>query len=598
MQLTAGRRQPGSAADAASDVAGEALGQARRLTVAAAVTEFLADNGVEAVFGVPGGATVPLHAEVEARRRPRFVLTAHEGGASYMADCYARITGKPAACCATTGPGATNLLTGVAAARQDGVPMIVLTGMNPIPTWGRGDFQECSPYWPVRTLPLFEEVCKRSEVIVSEKTLLHRLAVAYADAVSGKPGPVHLAIPRDLWGRTVAYPSGGMRVKPPAAPGADPQMLSEVARLLSIARRPLILLGSGAGEAGAKEAMEVSAEHGIPVVATPRGKCLLHVGSSPYYLGTMGISAHPIVDEFLQKARFDVVIALGVGFGSYATNSWDFAWLSEATVIAVNVEPTDAVRNVRAAYPLQADAGTFATALRRAVTAYRDSALVAARRRWAGEWATKRDRAVGERPAGRKGIHPRDFVLAVDKVLGPRGVVMADSSSILLWATRWLPDRPGRRFVAVWGWASMGHVTAGAVGTKMAVANMPVVAMVGDGCFLMNGTEVATAAREGLQVIWVVNVNEQLGMIHYELRHSGRIRAATLGGVDVAAVGEALGAKGEWCTTAQQLVEALRRAVRRRGPTVIAASVDPDPVPPMGRKREGSERWAKAVAEM
>jgi len=330
-----------------------------RLTVADAVVRLLSDAGVRTVFGVPGGATVPLHASMSKHPQMEFILTAHEGGAAYMADCYARVSGELGVCCATTGPGATNLLTGVASARQDSVPMLVLTGMNPTVTWGRGDFQECSPYWHLNTVELFRSVCKLSEVVVSEKVLQHRLRNAIATALKGRPGPVHIAIPRDMWSRSINYEAFYLENLIPQPPAPSPDNVRRVADLMETARRPLIIFGSGANEQSVAHLFKLSKHYAAPIVSTPRAKGKWFEYPSRYYLGSMGIAASTQVDALLESTDFDVILAIGAGFGSYSTNSWDKTLLPSEAMIQVNIDPDEIGRNYPAAIGIVADAATF-----------------------------------------------------------------------------------------------------------------------------------------------------------------------------------------------------------------------------------------------
>lgn len=586
-----------SLADREQSVVTQPITTTERLSVSDAVVRYLVEAGVRKVFGIPGGATIPFHASIEAEQEIDFVLTAHEGGASYMADCYARVSGKLAVCCATTGPGATNLLTGVASARQDSVPMLIITGMNPTDTWGRGDFQECSPYWRLDTVKMFDSVCKLSEVVVSEKVVLHRLRNAITKALAGRPGPVHLAIPRDLWTKKIRYEELNTATLVPHPPAPNQGAVREVITLLGAARRPLIIFGSGASVQAVEDLFAISDIYNIPIVSTPRAKGKYFGSALPYYLGSMGISATPTVDSLFEVTEFDIVLAVGAGFGSYATNSWDHAFVPTKSMIQVNIDADEIGRNYRADLGIVADAQVFTESLLRLVDELPVPDEVLERHSWIESWATKprwtttpADQAISQ------GVHPLEIVRSVDRAVGVDGLIMADSSSILLWATRYLPDREQRQFLSVWGWASMGHVTAGAIGAKLAKPEANVVVLTGDGCFLMNGNEVATAASLGLTIVWIVNVNTQLGMIHYELRDSQKTASATLGQHDFAECAKSLGARGVYCNDAKQLTCLIEEGLSQYGPTVIHVDVDPTPVPPMGNKKAGGRSWREYIA--
>ncbi|MHB1951783.1 MAG: thiamine pyrophosphate-binding protein [Acidiferrobacteraceae bacterium] len=558
----------------------------------------LVNEGVEVIFGIPGGAINPIIAALERKGLIRFVLARHEGGAAFMADCYARVRATVGVCLATTGPGATNLLTGVAAACADSVPLLVLTGMNPTHSWGLGDFQESTVHG-IDTVGLFRHVTKMSDVVASEKLLQPMLRRAFALARSGRPGPVHLAIARDVLARSVSpdvWPAPSYHSLPP---GPSPEDLARVSRALERAERPMIIVGSGAATAAA-DVCALSNHLVIPLIATPRAKGLFSGSPARYYLGTMGISAHPRVDRFLAVARCDLVLAIGSGFGSYATNSWD-PGLCQGRMIQVNIDPAAIGRVYPADLGIVSDAAVFARALMQQTGQARGDPRAEGRRQHRARWLESC--RVADEPqgwpmpsaAGHGRLAPVEIVRAVDQAVPEHGIILVDSGSMLLWATHYLPERRGRRFISVWGAASMGHVTAGAVGAKLAAPDRAVVALVGDGCFFMNGMEVATAVQHHLAVVWIVNVNGQLGMTHYEQRPSGLTAASELGRCDIAQIALGLGARGLICRDFATLVAAVAGGFAHAGPTVIQVDVDPEPVPPIGGKKAGSTRWHEYI---
>ncbi|MHB8562341.1 MAG: thiamine pyrophosphate-binding protein [Acidiferrobacteraceae bacterium] len=561
--------------------------------------DYLLSEEVDTVFGVPGGAIIPVLAAIERTPGMRFVLAKHEGGAAFMADCYARVSGKTGVCLATTGPGATNLLTGIAAAYADSVPLLVLTGMNPVHAWGMGDFQESSAYG-IDTVGLFRHVTKRSDVVVSEKLLQPLLRRAFAVANSGRPGPVHLALPRDVLARSVSpdlWPPQTYRSAPLAA---DADEVSRVAHALRHADRPLILIGSGTPIGAAEVLAAISNELVVPMIATPRAKGLFSGCSAHYYLGTMGIAARAHVDQFLAAAGCDLVLSIGAGFGSYATNSWD-PGLRQGRMVQVNID-AEAIGRV---YPVDlgivSDAGAFAHALRRALTTHPAPEVGVAdtgeRAQWLAPYLAvpascwpRREESCADRL-----LSPIEVICSVDRAVPERGIIMVDSGSMLLWATHYLPEVRSRRFIGVWGAASMGHVTAGAIGARFAAPDRAVLALVGDGCFFMNGMEIATAAEWRLPIVWVVNANGQLGMIHYEQRASGLTASSEFARRDLVKVAIGLGAHALVCRDVAELTDAICEGFARTGPTVIQVDVDPGPVPPLGQKKAGGARWQEYI---
>lgn len=571
----------------------------KKRNVADLVIEHLVNEGVDKIFGIPGGATVPFHISLERHPDIEFILARHEGGAAFMADCYARTSGRLGVCCATTGPGATNLMTGVAAAFTDSIPMLVITGMNPSDTWGRGDFQESTPYCGVDTTQMFSSICKSSEIITSEKTLQFRLRHAIATAMTGRPGPVHIAIPRDLWSKMVTSEIWDRTHYIAHAPSPSDEDIKHVVELLTNASRPLVIYGSGATPLSACDLAEVSEFLQIPLVTTPRakGKGLTTIPSS--FLGNMGISATPVVDQLMNESHFDVVLSVGMGFGSYATNSWFRAIQPTRCMIQVNIDPNAIGRIYPADIGIVADSTQFTGKLLRAIRA---SSPKASKERiaWLQRYSQQEKWPLANSlpQSGDSLLSPLEIIRAVDSAAGKQSIVMADSNSILLWATHHLPERPSRRFISVWGSASMGHVTAGAIGAKLANPDDDVIAMVGDGCFLMNGNEIATAVDLKLPIVWVVNANHQLGMIHYELRATGQTKSATFRKHDIAGFARALGAYGIHHKPGQNLSQLIKESLHLDGPTVIQVDVDPKATPPMGLKKEGSRQWQEYISNL
>lgn len=567
-------------------------------TVSDLVVEHLVALDVDTVFGIPGGATIPFHNSIEKHDKIKFVLTRHEGGAAFMADCYARVSGGIGVCCATTGPGATNLATGIAAAYMDSVPLLVISGMNPIDAWGRGDFQECSPYAGVDTTLMFKSMCKSSEVIVSEKTVQQRLRYAVSTALSGRPGPVHLAIPRDLWSKRVHPEPFDMSRRLPTRPAPSKHCVDEVARLLLTSANPLVIYGSGVSANGLSALFTLCERFSFPILSTPRAKGKGAKNVPDVYMGHVGIAANSLADQFIASNSFDVVLAIGSSLGSYATNSWDLRLVARDTTIQVNIDPTALGRSLPVDIGIVSDAEEFIFMLGTSLENHDCGARTGSRWAWLRDWRGREKWVPPSPSTGRDtdAISPAQIIRAVDDAASENAIVSADSNSILLWATHYFPERPGRRFLSFWGAASMGHATAGAIGVKRAAPNADVIALVGDGCFLMNGTEVATAVALSLPIVWIVNVNAQLGMIHYELRASNTTGCASLGTYDFAGLARSLGAIGIVCNDPNELPTQIRVGLRADRPTVIQVDVDPSLIPPMGMKKEGSARW-KAYME-
>jgi acetolactate synthase-1/2/3 large subunit len=570
------------------------------------IINYLAQLGVEYVFGVPGGAIEPLYnalARSGRRGGPRAVVARHETGAAFMADGYARESGRLGVCCATTGPGATNLITGVASAYQNEIPLLVLTGQGARPTFGRGAFQESS-CTGINTLGMFAH-CTRYNTLVSHIGQLEgKLVTAIMTAVRRR-GPVHLTLPVDLARDPLATCRPAYNILPllAARPTYDPAAVDVLTEQVRGARRIVVLIGGGCAEAMAP--ILACAEHmDATIVTTPKGKGLMNP-YHPRYRGVFGFAGHASARQTLADPAVDLVLAAGSGFGEWESNGWDTMALLNQRLVHVDETEDHFTHSPMAGAQIFGRIKLIFESLLARLAPVSGRPLT-------GAPAVAASSAVGwfERvvyPPVRLAlddmdkcwedsgpIKPQRLMSELSRMFPFHARFMADSTNGLLWAIHYLHpldrrisgERPARRniFSAGWDFASMGWAIGAAVGAALADRRSPVVCVTGDGSFLMSGQEITVAAKEGLTVIYVVLNDRALGTV----KHGQRLAGAEPIGfelpvVDFCAMAQAMGIQAHRVRTPQDLMDLdVDRMCRHPGPTLLDVSIDPDEAPPLG----------------
>ncbi|MEU1281430.1 thiamine pyrophosphate-binding protein [Streptomyces sp. NPDC005805] len=564
----------------------------RTLNGASLILEHLVQAGVDTVFGVPGGAISPIMQRIRTHPGLRMVVAAHEAGAAFMADGYARSGGGMGVCLVTAGPGATNALTGVAAAHLDGVPLLLVSGQVPAHRTGTTAVQESTSECGVDTAALFRHATGYSTRVPDSASLPRLLRRALSLATS-QGCAVHLAVPSDV---SRAPAAESLSVQPaPEASGGPPGALAgdELAGVLRQCRRPLFFLGGGARRALTRygdEFRQCVERMNIPVTTSVRAKGIFPE-SHPLSLGVFGLAGSRAARAYSAEG-IDVLIVLGSRLGEWATGG-NTAGLENARVIVhVDADPTVFGQVVPAHHAITGDAGAFIRDLHAATE---------------GRAGRKSDRGfpVRERPevahTDSTGRLPASVLISeFSQCMGPDTDVFVDMGNCTGWATRYLTvDPPGRIFIPT-GLATMGWSCGAVIGGKAARPDRNAVALVGDGAFLMNGTEVATAARQRLGVVYVVLNDGYLGMVnHGESWESGADLDDPfyhLGSVDLGEFARSLGARAVRIDSPGQLLKelplALEQAARQGVPYVLTAAVDHLEPPPYGERfaTVGSDR--------
>jgi len=541
---------------------------------------YLGALGVDYVFGIPGGAIEPLYnalARAAGRGAPAPVVSRHESGAAFMADGYHRVSGRLGVCCATTGPGTTNLVTGVATAFENRTPLLVLTAQTALSTFGRGAFQESSAD-AVDTVRLLQGCTRYSSLVSHPDQLEHKLLAALRAALHGPRGPSHLSIPIDVLACDGTPPRYPITELTRIDAAVDRHGIDALADLLFSARQPILLLGEEC--LGLEEVVARLAERtGAWLVTTPHGVGAV-APDTPGFHGVIGFAGHTAARRALGDESVDLVVALGTGLSEWATNAWDSAVLDERLVhvsrdrqafarspmarlhVAGDMRAT--LEGVLAARPAHERPGT------RPVTG---DAAVAAR---------------GAEPAGASGlIDPRHLVEDLSRRCAAGTHLFADTGNAIAWTIHHLGCAPRssrvERLHTALEFAAMGWAIGAAVGAALASPRRPVACVTGDGASLMAGQELSVAVQHALPIVFVVLNDAALGMVRHGQRMTGAEPVGfELPAVDFAALARAQGAEARVIASVDELValdwEVLQASA---GPVLVDARVDPEAAPPM-----------------
>jgi acetolactate synthase-1/2/3 large subunit len=561
------------------------MGPISRATAVDALGECLSAAGVAHVFGLPGAATTAVYEMLARRSDIKHVLAKHEEGAALMAAAYARARRGLGVCLTTTGPGATNALTGVACARADSVPLLLLTGQAMIRSFGKGALQESSSF-ALDVVRIFEPVTKLSAMVPSAERLPDLVELAIRTAFAGRPGPVHLSLPADILREHIIWHPDTARTFVPART-VDREAVARAARLLLAAERPCIFAGHGVEvSAASTELLELATLLSIPVITTPKGKGVFPE-NHPLSLGVFGFGGHPRAETFLLREHVDVLLIVGSSLGELTTHAWARNIEPTRGIIHVDIDPVQIGRNYPSAVGVVGDARAALRELIDVVAlepvAVRDDPVAAIR----AEVPPRIDSHWLKAPA--QPLKPQRLVDELRRALPDDAILLVDNGNSILWAGHYFEARRPGTYMSTLGLASMGAAVAGVVGAKLAAPSQPVVALTGDAAFAMNGMEVHTAVEHGVAAIWVVLNDGGHGMVrHGETMALG----APLGAcgfekaIDVAGVASALGASSAVVRTAGQLRAAVEAALALTDrPTVIDVHVDPDEVPVLLARR-------------
>lgn len=561
--------------------------------------KYLKAEEVSTVFGIPGGLLHPFFEAVEADDDLRLVVTRHEEGAAFMADGYARLGGRLAVCAGTSGPGATNLLTGVSCAFADGVPMLVVTGQASSLAMGKGAAQETTRE-DIDVVAMFAPVSKYSAMVTSHQSLPHHLRRALRLALSGRMGPVHLNVPVDMWERPLEEDWFEPRTYRPSTQTFDRAAVGKAAALLLGARRPAILAGAGVALAGAEEHLLSLAEMLQARVATsPRAKGVFPE-DHPLSMGVLGFAGHHDARATLINGAVDVLLTVGASLNETTTLNWNPGLRPKEALLQVDIDADRIGRNYPVDIPLVGEAQTILVELLyHAHRLIREGAVI--RAGWEGERPPLRGHQRYLDPELRVSdafpLTPQRWRCDLEEVLPDDAVIFSDIGGHMLFNIHHLCIRTGQKFFINLGFGSMGHGVVACVGAAMAEPGRPVFAIVGDGGFAMNGMEIHTALEHGVPVVWIVENNHMHGITWHGSQKVGNRQP--LGSVrfkkplEVAAVARAMGLPAWVVDRPGQIQGAVREALGQREPAVIEVRVDDAIPPPLGDRAKSIAGFIK-----
>ncbi|HEY7146084.1 MAG TPA: thiamine pyrophosphate-dependent enzyme [Streptosporangiaceae bacterium] len=535
------------------------------------LVESLADLGVRFFFTVPGESFLEVLDAAETDPRTRLVSTRHESGASFMAEANAKLTGMPAVAMATRAVGASNLAIGVHTARHDSTPLIALVGQVDQERRGRDGFQEIDLQGFYRPITKWTAALQRPS---RARELAYRAVTA---ATSGRPGPVLIELPADVLAEKTAagWPGGG---QPPrteiAAPAPGPAVLDEIGARVAAAARPVVIAGLGAQPAR-DELVRFAATYGTGVYSAFRRQDVFP-NDDPRYLGHLTLGTSPAILRALREA--DLVLILGSRLSEVTAQGYTLPGAA-AQVIHVDIEAGSMGAGVIPSLAVVADVrATLAGLLRRPPGRGQDR-----------DWAAAHDAYWSEstiRPAGGTLVNPAEVVAAMTAVLPPDTVIASDAGNFSIFLHRYWRYRAQRSQVAPTSGA-MGYAVPAAIGAKLAAPERTVVAVAGDGGFLMTGQELETAVRNGLPLVVIVMRNGMYGTIAmHQVRAFGRTAGTDIGDVDLAGYAASLGAASFRVGDRRDLAPALSAAVAAGRPALVDVQVDPDAITPASKLSE------------
>lgn len=557
-----------------------------KMTVADLVLKYLEREGITHIFGIPGTSLVPFFSA--CRRNPNIkpILAKHEEGAAFMADGYARVKGTIGACYATSGPGATNLITGVANAFIDNIPVIVLTGQVATSIYGKGTFQD-STQEGVNSVSLFAPITKHSSMLISKYKASEEIREAIRMAMSGRRGPVHLSLPKDIMDEEIEAEIPPASLYIPKGRYFDPILVHKTVEKLIKASNPAILVGTGAEISGAGEAIKKLAEAlSISVATTPKAKGAFPE-DHPMALGVFGLCGSPLATKYLGSGNIDVLLVIGSGLNQMTTNAWDPRLAPTKFLIHIDIDPGQIDKNYSADIPLVGDARAIVEEILIRIKPFLADKVKDKEARV--EKLQKLRKEVGMYTEPEKilsesiPVKPQRMIKELQEALPEDAILFVDTGNTLCWALHYMNfKRPGS-FISAFGMMTMGYGVAGAIGGKFAAPQRPVVSLVGDGCFQMNGMEVATAVNYDMPVVWIVQNNGRLGMVHelQKISTGEEPIDTTFKQVDFAKIAEGLGAVGYRIDKPGELKKLLPAAIATGKPTVIDCIIDPDEAPPL-----------------
>lgn len=530
-------------------------------TGAQLVVRLLEQQGITTVTGIPGGAALPLYDALAYSDTICHVLARHEQGAGFIAQGMARASGRAAVCLASSGPGATNLLTAIADAKLDSIPLVCITGQVPLPMIGTDAFQE------VDTYGISIPVTKHNYLVRDVAELPHIIPEAFRIAESGRPGPVWIDIPKDVQTATIDLPELPAPGKADAKPAVDLAEIMRAAELINAAKTPVLYLGGGVISSDAcNQAVMLAEQAGLPTTMTLMGLGAMPT-DHPLSLGMLGMHGARYTNYVLAEA--DLLVVLGARFDDRAIGKAE-KFCPDAAIIHIDIDPAELGKIKRPHVGIHGD-----------VAAVLDTLLPHVQVQLRKRWLARVDSLKAEYPLAMPDAEdPRShygLIRSVAALLDDDAIIATDVGQHQMWVAQAYPLRRPRQWLTSGGLGTMGFGMPAAIGAALAEPGRTVVCFSGDGSLKMNIQEMATAAEEGVNIKVILMNNQSLGMVHQqqELFYKKRFYAVDYGRpTDFVKIAEGFGMHAFDLDKAADPHAMLAEALATRGPCLIHCSID------------------------
>lgn len=533
-----------------------------QLTGAQIIIECLKEQGVDTIFGYPGGAILNVYDELYKHSDEiHHVLTSHEQGASHAADGYARSTGKVGVCFATSGPGATNLVTGIATAYMDSVPIVAITCNVGVPLLGKDSFQE------IDIAGITTPITKHNFIVKDVDKLADVIRRAFRIAKKGRPGPVLVDIPKDVTAAKTEFSYQQIPEVPRFTEKITEEDLQTAVKMISESKKPFIFVGGGAVISGASDQLAKFVEKvDAPVCDSLMGKGAFD-GTNPRYTGMLGM--HGTKTSNYGVSGCDLLIAVGVRFSDRVIGDAN-RFAKDAKILQFDVDPAEINKNIRTDASVIGDIREILIRIDRLLEQQEHTEWMAQIAEFKEKYPLRYDE---------KGLTGPYVMEEVYRQTGGDAIIVTEVGQHQMWAAQYFKYAKPRTLLTSGGLGTMGYGLGAAIGAQAANPDKQVINIAGDGCFRMNMNEIATAVRQQLPLIQIVINNHVLGMVHqwqglfYGKRYSNTILNDN---VDFVKLAEAMGAVGIRATSREEFADAFAKALEAKTPVLIDCMIGSD----------------------